>query len=109
MKWKVLDAKTQLPYRACLGCCEQLDYHSGRHNRKAPGDQKDDLGWRVIPISVIFDEMVGDRKASLSGENTLAGFWDGWLYFTSGQRDRGPNDPQPRKVIGDMWRTKLNL
>lgn len=53
--------------------------------------------------------MVGDRKASLSGENTLAGFWDGWLYFTSGQRDRGPNDPQPRKVIGDMWRTKLNL
>lgn len=42
-------------------------------------------------------------------KTALAGFWDGWLYFTSGQRDRGPDNPQPRKVIGDMWRTKLSL
>lgn len=42
-------------------------------------------------------------------KTTLTGFWDGWLYFTSGQRDRGPENPQPRKVIGEMWRTKLHL
>ncbi|CAJ1784378.1 unnamed protein product [Sphenostylis stenocarpa] len=42
-------------------------------------------------------------------KTTLTGFWDGWLYFTSGQRDRGPDNPQPRKVVGEMWRTKLHL
>ncbi|KAG9446660.1 hypothetical protein H6P81_012788 [Aristolochia fimbriata] len=42
-------------------------------------------------------------------KTTQAGYWDGFLYFTSGQRDRGPEDPQPRKVIGETWRTKLKL
>ena len=42
-------------------------------------------------------------------KTTLAGFCDGWLYFTSGQRDRGPDNPQPRKVVGETWRTKLSL
>ncbi|KAG6758727.1 hypothetical protein POTOM_039087 [Populus tomentosa] len=42
-------------------------------------------------------------------KTTLVGFWNGWLYFTSGQRDRGPDDPAPKKVIADMWRTKLRL
>lgn len=42
-------------------------------------------------------------------KTTLTGFWDGWLYFTSGQRDRGPDNPQPKKVIGELWRTKLHL
>ncbi|XP_077227863.1 galactose oxidase/kelch repeat superfamily protein [Tasmannia lanceolata] len=42
-------------------------------------------------------------------KTTLVGFWNGWLYFTSGQRDRGPNDPAPKKVISSTWRTKLNL
>ncbi|XP_008800961.1 kelch repeat-containing protein At3g27220-like [Phoenix dactylifera] len=42
-------------------------------------------------------------------KTTLVGFWDGWLYFTSGQRDRGPEDPSPKKVVGCMWRTKLRL
>ncbi|KAK6913006.1 hypothetical protein RJ641_022607 [Dillenia turbinata] len=42
-------------------------------------------------------------------KTTIAGFWNGWLYFTSGQRDQGPDNPQPRKVIADMWRTKLSL
>ncbi|KAL9343435.1 hypothetical protein Peur_063866 [Populus x canadensis] len=31
----------------------------------------------------------------------LAGFWDGWLYFTSEKLDKGPDNPQPRKVIGE--------
>lgn len=42
-------------------------------------------------------------------KTTLTGFWDGWLYFTSGQRDRGPDNPQPKKVVGETWRTKLHL
>lgn len=42
-------------------------------------------------------------------KTTLAGFWNGWLYFSSGQRDKGPDDPSPKKVIGEMWRTKLKL
>ncbi|GAB4849948.1 hypothetical protein Ancab_029248 [Ancistrocladus abbreviatus] len=31
-------------------------------------------------------------------KTTLVGFWEGWLYFTSGQRDKGPDDPAPRKL-----------
>jgi len=42
-------------------------------------------------------------------KTTLAGYWDGQLYFTSGQRDKGPDDPAPRKVMAEMWRTKLIL
>jgi hypothetical protein len=42
-------------------------------------------------------------------KTTLVGYWDGWLYFTSGQRDKGPKDPSPKKVVGCMWRTKLHL
>lgn len=42
-------------------------------------------------------------------KTTLVGFWNGWLYFTSGQRDKGPDDPSPKKVVGSMWRTKLSL
>ncbi|XP_058093904.1 kelch repeat-containing protein At3g27220-like isoform X1 [Magnolia sinica] len=57
----------------------------------------DTLEWSVI------------GKMPCRVKTTLVGFWDGWLYFTSGQRDRGPDDPAPRKVIGTMWRTKLRL
>lgn len=44
-------AKARFPYRVCLGCCQQFHYHCGRHNRKASSDQKDDPGWRGVPIS----------------------------------------------------------
>lgn len=57
----------------------------------------DSLTWSVI------------GKLPFRIKTTLTGFWDGWLYFTSGQRDRGPDNPQPRKVIGELWRTKLHL
>ncbi|XP_062105516.1 kelch repeat-containing protein At3g27220-like [Humulus lupulus] len=57
----------------------------------------DSLTWSVI------------GKLPYRVKTTLAGFWNGYLYFTSGQRDRGPDNPQPKKVIGDMWRTKLSL
>ncbi|EFJ13083.1 hypothetical protein SELMODRAFT_121135 [Selaginella moellendorffii] len=42
-------------------------------------------------------------------KTTLAAFWDGWLYFTSGQRDKGVDDPAPKKIVGKTWRTKLRL
>ncbi|KAM1713937.1 hypothetical protein EV2_025331 [Malus domestica] len=40
-------------------------------------------------------------------KTTLVGFWNGWLYFTSGQQDKGPDNPQPKVVIGELWRTEL--
>ncbi|KMZ60274.1 Kelch-like protein 20 [Zostera marina] len=42
-------------------------------------------------------------------KTTLVGYWKGWLYFTSGQRDKGPNDPAPKKLIGATYRTRLHL
>ncbi|XP_039158683.1 kelch repeat-containing protein At3g27220-like [Eucalyptus grandis] len=57
----------------------------------------DTLKWSVI------------GKLPYRVKTTLVGFWDGWFYFTSGQRDKGPADPSPKKVIGEMWRTKLRL
>ncbi|CAN1321744.1 Kelch repeat-containing protein At3g27220 [Linum perenne] len=57
----------------------------------------DSLSWSVI------------GKLPYRVKTTLVGYWDGWLYFTSGQRDRGPDNPQPQKVIAETWRTKLHL
>jgi hypothetical protein len=42
-------------------------------------------------------------------KTALAGYFNGWFYFTSGQRDRGPDNPTPKKVVGSMWRTKLHV
>ncbi|KAL3526320.1 hypothetical protein ACH5RR_010976 [Cinchona calisaya] len=70
---------------------------------------------RMILVGEIFQFHLDSLKWSVIGKlpyrvkTTLAGFWDGWLYFTSGQRDRGLDKPQPRKVIGEMWRTRLSL
>ncbi|CAM8990114.1 unnamed protein product [Rhodiola kirilowii] len=69
----------------------------------------------MILVGEIFRFHVASMKWSVIGKlpyrvkTTLVGFWDGYLYFTSGQRDRGPEDPSPKKVLGDMWRTKLHL
>lgn len=73
------------------------------------------LLFRVLsfPYQMLF--LLYSQKWSVIGrmpyriKTTLAAFWNGWLYFTSGQRDRGPNDPSPRKVVGSMYRTKLSL
>ncbi|KAJ0053927.1 hypothetical protein Pint_02930 [Pistacia integerrima] len=70
---------------------------------------------RMILVGEVFQFHLDSLTWSVIGKlpyrvkTTLTGFWDGWLYFTSGQRDRGPDNPQPRKVIGEMWRTKLHL
>lgn len=57
----------------------------------------DTLKWSVI------------RELPYRVKTTLVGYWQGWLYFISGQRDKGPTDPAQKKVIGEMWRTKLKL
>lgn len=63
----------------------------------------------------LISPVINSQKWSVIGKlpfrvkTTLVGFWNGWLYFTSGQRDKGPDDPSPKKVIGEMWRTKLKL
>ncbi|PON83626.1 BTB-kelch protein [Trema orientale] len=70
---------------------------------------------KMILVGEIFQFNLNKLEWSVIGKlpfrvkTTLVGFWDGWLYFTSGQRDKGPDDPAPRKVIGEMWRTKLKL
>lgn len=70
---------------------------------------------RMILVGEVFQFHLDSLTWSVIGKlpfrvkTTLTGFWDGWLYFTSGQRDRGPDNPQPRKVIRDMWRTKLSV
>ncbi|KAL8475269.1 hypothetical protein ACS0TY_028085 [Phlomoides rotata] len=69
---------------------------------------------RIILVGEVFRFHLDTLKWSVVGKlpyrakTTLAGFWDGWLYFTSGQRDRGADNPQPGKVIGEMWRTRLS-
>ncbi|KAK1404393.1 Kelch repeat-containing protein [Heracleum sosnowskyi] len=69
---------------------------------------------RMILVGEVFQFHLDTEKWSVIGKlpfrckTTLAAFWEGWLYFTSGQRDKGPDNPQPRKVIGEMWRTKLS-
>ncbi|KAJ6821219.1 pentatricopeptide repeat-containing protein, chloroplastic [Iris pallida] len=70
---------------------------------------------RIILVGEVFRFNLDSMEWSVIGrmpyriKTTLTGFWNGWLYFTSGQRDRGPNDPTPKKVVGEMWRTKLHL
>lgn len=41
-------------------------------------------------------------------KTTLVALWDGWIYFTSGQRDKGPEDPTPKQVVRRTWRTKVS-
>ncbi|KAF8378132.1 hypothetical protein HHK36_029469 [Tetracentron sinense] len=70
---------------------------------------------KMILVGEVFQFQLDTLKWSVVGKlpyrvkTTLVGFWDGWLYFTSGQRDRGLDDPAPKKVMSDMWRTKLSL
>ncbi|XP_057549738.1 kelch repeat-containing protein At3g27220 [Amaranthus tricolor] len=99
-------------------------------------DSHIEFAWTIVNHSIIIaggttDKHPNTKKMILNGEifrfdldtlkwsvigklpyrvkTTLVGFWDGWFYFTSGQRDKGPDDPSPRKVIGEIWRTKLSF
>ncbi|KAK8586967.1 hypothetical protein V6N12_021486 [Hibiscus sabdariffa] len=63
---------------------------------------------RMILVGEVFQFHLDSLTWSVIGKlpyrvkTTLAGFWDGYLYFTSGQRDRGPDNPQPRKIQADL-------
>ncbi|KAH7388495.1 hypothetical protein KP509_16G078500 [Ceratopteris richardii] len=77
--------------------------------------EKNPVTKRMVLVGEVFDFNLKTQKWRTLGrmpiriKTTLVAFWDGWLYFTSGQRDKGPNDPSPKKVIGKTWRTKLDL
>ncbi|KAL0331881.1 UNVERIFIED_CONTAM: Kelch repeat-containing protein [Sesamum calycinum] len=77
--------------------------------------EKHPVNKRMILVGEVFRFHLDTKQWSVIGrlpyrvKTTLAAFWDGWMYFTSGQRDRGPDNPQPKKVVGEMWRTKLKL
>ncbi|KAL0344104.1 UNVERIFIED_CONTAM: Kelch repeat-containing protein [Sesamum angustifolium] len=77
--------------------------------------EKHPVNKRMILVGEVFQFRLDTKQWSVIGrlpyrvKTTLAAFWDGWMYFTSGQRDRGPDNPQPKKVVGEMWRTKLKL
>ncbi|KAH7866992.1 hypothetical protein Vadar_027580 [Vaccinium darrowii] len=92
------------PHRACVVANDRLYIIGGQE-----GD------FMAKPGSPIYKCSRRNEKWSVVGKlpyrvkTTLVGFWNGWLYFTSGQRDRGPDNPAPSKVIGEMWRTKLHL
>ncbi|KAE8717099.1 Kelch repeat-containing protein [Hibiscus syriacus] len=86
----------------------EFDHNCRWYNRETSSDQKDDPGWGGFPVPLSFTDYTFG-KLPYRVKTTLAGFWDGYLYFTSGQRDRGMENPQPKKVIGEMWRTQLNI
>ncbi|RVX03710.1 Kelch repeat-containing protein [Vitis vinifera] len=77
--------------------------------------EKHPITKKMVLVGEVFQFNLDSLKWSVIGKlpyrvkTTLAGFWNGWLYFTSGQRDKGPDDPAPKKVLGEMWRTKLSL
>ncbi|MQM18184.1 hypothetical protein Taro_051173, partial [Colocasia esculenta] len=69
--------------------------------------EKHPLTKRMMLVGEVFRFNLDTLEWSVIGrmpyrvKTTLAGYWDGWLYFTSGQRDRGPDDPHPGAVVGD--------
>ncbi|QCE10693.1 kelch repeat-containing protein At3g27220-like [Vigna unguiculata] len=111
MKWKILPAMPKA--NSHIECAWVLVNNSivitGGTTEKHPVTK------RMMLVGEVFRFDLNTMTWSVIGKlpyrikTTLAGFWDGWLYFTSGQRDRGPDNPQPKKVVGEMWRTKLHL
>lgn len=77
--------------------------------------EKHPLTKKMILVGEVFLFDLERLKWSVIGrmpfriKTALAGYFNGWLYFTSGQRDRGPDNPTPKKVVGSMWRTKLHI
>ncbi|KAK1425946.1 hypothetical protein QVD17_14613 [Tagetes erecta] len=111
MKWKVLPSmpKPDSHIEFAWVVVNNSIVIAGGTTEKHPDTKK------MILVGEVFQFQLDTLKWSVVGKlpyrvkTTLVGFWDGWLYFTSGQRDRGPDDPTPKKVTGEMWRTKLNL
>ncbi|KAI7733946.1 hypothetical protein M8C21_005332 [Ambrosia artemisiifolia] len=77
--------------------------------------EKNPVTKRMILVGELFQFDLDSKKWHVIGKlpyrvkTTQAAYWNGWFYITSGQRDKGPDNPQPRKVVADLWRTKLRL
>ncbi|RYQ87109.1 hypothetical protein Ahy_B09g094584 isoform A [Arachis hypogaea] len=82
---------------------------SGGTTEKHPVTKKMVLNGEVFQFNLNTLKWSVIGKLPFRVKTTLVGFWNGYLYFTSGQRDKGPDDPSPKKVIGEMYRTKLKL
>ncbi|KAI5063801.1 hypothetical protein GOP47_0020471 [Adiantum capillus-veneris] len=76
--------------------------------------EKNPVTKRMVLVGEVFEFNLKTLKWRIVGKmpyrvkTTLVAFWNGWLYFTSGQRDKGPADPSPKKVVRRTWRTKLS-
>ncbi|KAG6428764.1 hypothetical protein SASPL_106801 [Salvia splendens] len=111
MKWKVLQSmpKPDSHIEFAWAIVNSSLIIVGGTTEKHPVTKK------MILVREVFRFEFDTQKWSVIGKlpyrvkTTLVGFWNGMLYFTSGQRDRGPDDPAPKKVLGEMWRTKLLL
>ncbi|GJN27224.1 hypothetical protein PR202_gb15225 [Eleusine coracana subsp. coracana] len=92
------------PHRACVVANDKLLVIGGQE-----GDFMAKPGSPIFKCVRRSEEWTVIGRLPFRIKTTLVGYWDGWLYFTSGQRDKGPKDPSPKKIVGSMWRTKLHL
>lgn len=111
MKWKVLPPmpKPNSHIEFAWVLVNNSIVIAGGTTEKHPETKKMVLNGEVFQFNLNTLKWSVIGKLPYRVKTTLVGFWNGWLYFTSGQRDKGPDDPSPKKVVGDMWRTKLKL
>lgn len=111
MKWKVLPPmpKQNSHIEFAWVLVNNSIVIAGGTTEKHPETKKMVLNGEVFQFNLNTLKWSVIGKLPYRVKTTLVGFWNGWLYFTSGQRDKGPDDPSPKKVVGDMWRTKLKL
>ncbi|KAJ1410005.1 Kelch-type beta propeller [Sesbania bispinosa] len=111
MKWKVLPPmpKPNSHIEFAWVVVNNSIVIAGGTTEKHPQTKKMVLNGELVQFNLNTLKWSVVGKLPYRVKTTLVGFWDGWLYFTSGQRDKGPDDPSPKKVIGELWRTKLQL
>ena len=51
--------------------------------------------------------IVGHLPYSL--KTTVAAYYEGWLYFTTGQKGVNANDPSPSMLTSRTWRTRITI
>lgn len=42
-------------------------------------------------------------------KHTAVAYYDGWLYISTGQRDKSLEDPSPGAIVDRTWRAKLSI
>lgn len=111
MKWKVLPSmpKPDSHIEFAWVVVNNSIVIVGGTTDKHPQTKKMVLNGEVFQFNLDLQQWSVIGKLPFRVKTTLVGYWDGWLYFTSGQRDKGPDNPSPKKVIGEVWRTKLKL